>query len=201
MKRSLAILVSALSISAMTVPMTLPVWAEAADTKEEASDTQDLEDGVYIVDFNTDSSMFHTNEACEGKGQLTVEDGKMTLHISLVSKNIVNLFPGLAEDAQKDDAELLQPTTDTVTYKDGLSDEVYGFDVPVEALDQDFDLAIIGTKGKWYDHTVSVSNPEEMNDDNKLPVEVAEDEAEDTENAAEDTEDAKESLSRCIHHI
>ena len=89
MKRSLAILVSALSISAMTVPMTLPVWAEAADTKEEASDTQDLEDGVYIVDFNTDSSMFHTNEACEGKGQLTVEDGKMTLHISLVSKNIV----------------------------------------------------------------------------------------------------------------
>ena len=70
MKRSLAILVSALSISAMTVPMTLPVWAEAADTKEEASDTQDLEDGVYIVDFNTDSSMFHTNEACEGKGQL-----------------------------------------------------------------------------------------------------------------------------------
>lgn len=191
MKRSLAILVSALSISAMTVPMTLPVWAEAADTKEEASDTQDLEDGVYIVDFNTDSSMFHTNEACEGKGQLTVKDGKMTLHISLVSKNIVNLFPGLAEDAQKDDAELLQPTTDTVTYKDGLSDEVNGFDVPVEALDQDFDLAIIGTKGKWYDHTVSVSNPEEMNDDNKLPVEVAEDEAEDTENAAEDTEDAE----------
>ena len=191
MKRSLAILVSALSISAMTVPMTLPVWAEAADTKEEASDTQDLEDGVYIVDFNTDSSMFHTNEACEGKGQLTVEDGKMTLHISLVSKNIVNLFPGLAEDAQKDDAELLQPTTDTVTYKDGLSDEVYGFDVPVEALDQDFDLAIIGTKGKWYDHTVSVSNLEEMNDDNKLPVEVAEDEAEDTENAAADTEDAE----------
>lgn len=191
MKRSLAILVSALSISAMTVPMTLPVWAEAADTKEEASDTQDLEDGVYIVDFNTDSSMFHTNEACEGKGQLTVEDGKMTLHISLVSKNIVNLFPGLAEDAQKDDAELLQPTTDTVTYKDGLSDEVNGFDVPIEALDQDFDLAIIGTKGKWYDHTVSVSNPEEMNDDNKLPVEVAEDEAEDTENAAEDTEDAE----------
>ena len=191
MKRSLAILVSALSISAMTVPMTLPVWAEAADTKEEASDTQDLEDGVYIVDFNTDSSMFHTNEACEGKGQLTVEDGKMTLHITLVSENIVNLFPGVAEDAQKDDAELLQPTTDTVTYKDGLSDEVYGFDVPVEALDQDFDLAIIGTKGKWYDHTVSVSNPEEMNDDNKLPVEVAEDEAEDTENAAEDTEDAE----------
>ena len=209
-RRSFVLFLSALTMSAALIG-TSPVLAETketteaadskdadakdADTKDsDAKDTADsaaLEDGVYTAEFDTDSSMFHTNEACEGKGQLTVEDGKMTLHISLVSKNIVNLFPGLAEDAQKDDAELLQPTTDTVTYKDGLSDEVYGFDVPVEALDQDFDLAIIGTKGKWYDHTVSVSNPEEMNDDNKLPVEVAEDEAEDTENAAEDTEDAE----------
>ena len=29
---------------------------------------------------------------------------------------------------------------------------------PVEALDQEFDLALIGTKGKWYDHKVSVSD-------------------------------------------
>ena len=159
MKRSLAILVSALSISAMTVPMTLPVWAEAADTKEEASDTQDLEDGVYIVDFNTDSSMFHVNETCDGKGTLTVKDGKMTIHITLTSKNIINLYPGLAEDAQKDGAELLQPVTDTVTYKDGTSEEVNGFDVPVPAIDEEFDLALIGTKGVWYDHKVSVSNP------------------------------------------
>ena len=48
------------------------------------------------------------NEAMDGKGTLTVEDGKMTIHISLVSKNIVNLFEGTAEDAQKDGAELLQ---------------------------------------------------------------------------------------------
>ena len=159
MKRSLAILVSALSISAMTVPMTLPVWAEAADTKEEASDTQDLEDGVYIVDFNTDSSMFHVNEANDKKGTLTVKDGKMTIHVSLVSKKIVNLFAGTAEDAQKDGAKLIQPTTEEVTYSDGSKEEVYAFAVSVEALDQEFDLALIGTKGKWYDHKVSVSNP------------------------------------------
>lgn len=30
--------------------------------------------------------MFHVNEAMDGKGTLTVEDGKMTIHISLVSK-------------------------------------------------------------------------------------------------------------------
>ena len=83
-----------------------------------------LADGVYTADFNTDSSMFHVNEACEGKGTLTVENGQMTIHISLPSKSILNLFCGTAEDAQKDGAALLQPTTDTVTYSDGLSEEV-----------------------------------------------------------------------------
>lgn len=118
-----------------------------------------LEDGVYSAAFDTDGSMFHVNEACEGRGTLTVEDGKMTLHISLPSKNIVNLFPGLAEDAEKDGAELLEPTIDTVTYSDGMTEEVHGFDIPVTALDEEFDLAILGTKGKWYDHKVIVSDP------------------------------------------
>lgn len=118
-----------------------------------------LEDGVYTAEFETDSSMFHVNEANDGKGVLTVKDGQMSIHISLTSKNIVNLFVGKAADAKKDGAELLQPTTDTVTYDDGTTEEVNGFDVPVKALDKDFDLALIGTKGKWYDHTVSVTNP------------------------------------------
>ena len=126
-----------------------------------------LADGVYTADFDTDSSMFHANEACDGKGTLTVKDGEMTIHVSLVSKTILNLFPGLAEDAQKDGAVLLQPTTDTVTYSDGLSEEVYGFDIPVPALDTEFDLALIGKKGVWYDHKVSVSNPEPQEDAGK----------------------------------
>ena len=37
-----------------------------------------LPDGVYTADFETDSSMFHTSEACNGKGTLTVENGVMT---------------------------------------------------------------------------------------------------------------------------
>lgn len=126
-----------------------------ASTQKEA----ELADGVYTAEFNTDSSMFHVNEACDGKGKLTVENGQMTIHISLASTHIVNLYVGLADDAAKDGAELLEPTTDTVTYSDGTSEEVYGFDVPVPALDEEFDLAILGTKGKWYDHKVSVTNP------------------------------------------
>lgn len=117
-----------------------------------------LPDGVYTADFDTDSSMFHANEASDGKGTLTVKDGQMTFHVSLASKKIVNLYVGMAADAEAHEADWLQPTTDTVTYSDGLSDEVYGFDIPVKALDEDFQLAILGSKGKWYDHTVRVAN-------------------------------------------
>ena len=130
--------------------------ASAAETAGESS-ASDLEDGTYTADFNTDSNMFHVNEAKEGKGVLTVKDGKMTIHVSLVSKNIVNVFVGTKEEAQADGAELIEPTTDEVTYSDGTTDEVYGFDIPVEKLDEDFNVAIIGKKGTWYDHVVSVS--------------------------------------------
>ena len=132
----------------------------AASESAAASSALALEDGTYTAEFDTDSSMFHVNEASDGKGTLTVEDGQMTLHISLQSKKIVNLYVGMAADAPDHEADWLQPTTDTVTYSDGTSEEVYGFDVPVEALDTDFQLAILGTKGKWYDHTVSVRNVE-----------------------------------------
>lgn len=116
--------------------------------------------GTYKAEFKTDSSMFHVNEANEGMGDLTVAaDGSMTIHVSLASKKIVNLYPGLAADAQKDGAQLLQPTTDTVTYKDGTTEEVYGFDIPVPALDTEFDCALVGEKGSWYDHKVSVVSP------------------------------------------
>ena len=121
-----------------------------------------LPDGLYTAEFDTDSSMFHANEACDGKGNLTVKDGVMTFHVSLVSKKIVNLYPGMAADAEDHKTDWLLPTTDTVTYTDGTSEEVYGYDIPVTALDEDFQLAILGTKGKWYDHTVSVRNAQPL---------------------------------------
>ena len=112
------------------------------------TESSSLEDGVYIADFNTDSSMFHVNEACDGKGTLTVKDGEMTIHVSLTSKKILNLYYGLAADAAKEGAKLLDPTTDSVTYSDGM------------------------TEGTWYDHKVSVSNPEPKEDDIKSTVDL-----------------------------
>lgn len=144
---------------------------EAAEENTEESEQEQigdvLKDGVYSAKFDTDSGMFHVNESQDGKGVLTVKDGKMTIHVSLVSKSILNLFPGLAEDAAKEGAELLEPTTDSVTYSDGYTEEVYGFDIPVPYLDKEFDVALIGKKGKWYDHKVSVSEAQPLEAEGK----------------------------------
>ena len=148
------------SESASEVASTVETAPAAESESETPAAEAALPDGVYTADFNTDSSMFHANESCDGKGTLTVADGQMTMHVSLQSKKIVNLYLGMAADAADHEADWLQPTTDTVTYSDGTSEEVYGFDIPVAAVDTDFQLAILGTKGTWYDHTVSVANAE-----------------------------------------
>ncbi len=156
MKRVLTILLAALLALSC-----LAALAEAA----KATEAPALEDGVYTALFTTDSSMFHVNEALEDKGTLTVQDGQMTIHVTLASKSIVNLFCGLAEDAKKDGAALLEPTVDAVDYPDGTTDEAFGFDIPVPAVGEEFDVALVGKKGKWYDHKVMVSDP--------VPVEEA----------------------------
>ena len=137
----------------------------ASSVASSAAETAALPDGVYTAEFDTDSSMFHANEAVDGMGTLTVENGTMTFHVSLQSQKIVNLYPGMAADAPAHESDWLQPTVDTVTYSDGTSDEVYGFDIPVAAVDADFQLAILGTKGTWYDHTVSISDAEPAAED------------------------------------
>ena len=159
------------------------VSPETAEKESQTTKNSVIEDGIYSAEFDTDSSMFHVNEAKGGRGILTVKDGKMTIHVSLASKGILNLFVGTAEDAQKEGAGLLEPTTDTVTYSDGWTEEVYGFDIPVPALDEEFSVALIGKKGKWYDHKVSVTD---------LQPET-EDSSETTEKTAEET--AKEGAS------
>lgn len=145
-------------------------WIGLAGCSEQKAETPspsvagELEDGVYLAEFRSDSSMFHVNEVCDGKGILTVEKGEMTIHLTMPSKNIVNLFPGTAEEAKQEGASLLMPVLEEVTYDDGFTEEVYGFDLPVPALKEEFDCALLGKKGKWYDHKVSVSNPERQDD-------------------------------------
>lgn len=98
--------------SSETVTETLPEEPmeeepESDETDKQNQDTAELADGIYTAEFTTDSSMFRVNETCEGKGTLTVENGEMTIHITLGSKKILNLYPGLAEDASEEGTELL----------------------------------------------------------------------------------------------
>lgn len=105
--------------------------------------------------------MFHVNEFYKDKVTLTVENGQMTIHAPLASDGIINLYLGKAEDAEKDGATLIDRTLEKVDFGDGTEpEEVSAFDIPVPVLDEPFDLAILGTKGKWYDHVVSVSDVE-----------------------------------------
>ena len=98
MKRKTVIALCMLSIAAAmgsysSVMAEEKTSAEAAAESKEAIENE-LKDGIYTADFDTDSNMFHVNEAKDGKGTLTVKNGEMTIHVSLVSKSIVNLFSG-----------------------------------------------------------------------------------------------------------
>jgi hypothetical protein len=116
-----------------------------------AAETAALPDGVYTAEFDTDSSMFHANEACDGKGTLTVENGQMTFHVSLASTHIVNLYlgklavactvyPNLNDKALQDSYKvmgaenLLKTMLTSGEYAEYLQkvQEVCGFDVPLQ---------------------------------------------------------------------
>lgn len=117
-----------------------------------------LEDGIYSAKFETDSGMFKINETKEGRGILTVKDGKMTMEIVLSGDGIVGLYEGLAKDAKNDEKNRINCSKVTVKYDDGSEEEVNSFVIDVPVLDKEFDLALIGKKEKWYDHKVIVSD-------------------------------------------
>lgn len=131
--------------------------AAGISPKKGETENGELENGVYKATFTTDSSMFRVNEADKGLGLLTVRPGNnMTIKVNLMSKNIINLYLGKADKAENDKANWINPKEAEVTYPDGTKETVYSFEIPVPALDKDFDVAILGTKGKWYDHVCKV---------------------------------------------
>ena len=169
MKKFLSVVCAGVLAAALTACTAAPAASQSAAASSAASvqaqSAPALADGVYQASFSTDSSMFHANEACDGKGVLTVQNDQMSIYVTLAGKGIVNLFPGTAEDAQKPGAEWLQPTLETVHYSDGTTDEANAFLIPVPYLDEEFEVALVGKKGTWYDHKVSVSDPQPLADD------------------------------------
>ena len=89
----------------------------ASSAASEVTETAALPDGVYTAEFDTDSGMFHANEACDGKGTLTVKDGKVTAKIVWSSKNYDYMKVG-------------DTKYDTV-----IEDEHSTFEIPVSCFD------------------------------------------------------------------
>jgi serine/threonine protein kinase len=111
-----------------------------------------LAEGVYQAVFKTNGSSFLPQE---GRCLLEVKKGKMLLRINLVNENVENLFQGLKEDAQKAGAALINPTM-VVSQGGGA---LYGFTMPLKAIDEEFDLAFLASNGQWYDRKIIVTDP------------------------------------------
>lgn len=106
------------------------------------------EDGVYLIEVETDSSMFHA-ESCT----LTVKDGTYTATLTLPGEGFSRLYFGTDKEAES------APDADIYDYY--LNDEgKYSFDVPVAALDKELDIAAWGQRrDRWYPHTITFPTP------------------------------------------
>lgn len=120
------------------------------ETDDATAETGGLEDGSYAIEVETDSSMFRA-ESCE----LVVDKGSYLAKLSLPGEGFSRLYFGSAEDAAQ--------ASDEEIYDYYLNDEgKYTFDLPIEALDEEFAIAAFGQRrDTWYDHTIVFHAPAE----------------------------------------
>lgn len=76
--------------------------ATATTAESQAMATAALPDGVHTARFETGNSIFHMSEMMRDHGVLTIRDGKMTLHVPLQSKRILNLSPRARRGCQRE---------------------------------------------------------------------------------------------------
>ena len=110
-----------------------------AETKQTATENT-LEDGQYFIDVDSSSSMFRIVSAV-----LTVEDGDMSVAMTLSGHGYLRLFLGTGEEA-------LQAEESDFYYFEEDEDGTYTYTIPVEALDTEFACAAWSiNREKWYD--------------------------------------------------
>ncbi len=95
-----------------------------------------LKDGVYPVEVDSSSSMFHITEA-----ELTVADGKMSAKLTLSGSGYGKVFMGTGEEAEKaGEGDYIQA--------EESADGKNVFEIPVEALDKGIDCAAYSKRKK-----------------------------------------------------
>ncbi len=102
-----------------------------------------LNDGIYSIDVKSSASMFKIVDC-----KLTVENGKMTAVMTLSAHGYEKVFLGTKEDAEN-------ASDSDFSYFKETDEGKYCYEIPVEALDMEFDCAAFSIRRqKWYDRTL-----------------------------------------------
>ena len=148
----LAILMVSMGLASFALGCGSAAPAENTDEQQEVAVEEVVAaptDGTYDIEVETDSSMFHA-DSCT----LTVADGSYMATLVLPGEGFSRLYFGTAEEAAS--------ASDEDIYDYHLNDEgKYTFDIPVEALDEELQIAAFGQRrDTWYDHTIIFHAPE-----------------------------------------
>ena len=147
----LAVIVMSMGLAGFVLGCGSAPVSEGGQRQEAAVDgaATALADGTYDIEVETDSSMFHS-DSCT----LTVADGTYVAALVLPGEGFSRLYFGTAEEAIT--------ASDDLIYDYRLNDEgKYTFDIPVEALDEELQIAAFGQRrDTWYDHTIIFHAPE-----------------------------------------
>jgi len=104
---------------------------------------KDIVDGIYDITVESSSSMFKIEEA-----ELIVEDGEMTVVMTMAAKGYLKVFMGTGAEAA---ASEVSDYIDFAENEDGR----HTFTVPVEALDTPVACAAFSKdREKWYDRSL-----------------------------------------------
>ncbi len=105
----------------------------------------DVADGTYEVEVESSSSMFKITKAV-----LTVENGEMTVDLTLSGTSYLVLYPGTGAEAAADTEDHYIGYTED-------ADGAYTYTIPVPALDEAFPCAAFSVKKEqWYDRSLLV---------------------------------------------
>ena len=132
---------------------------EASNTAEEketkAAEAAKPADGEYETSAEATGSMFRVISS-----RLIVKDGKLKASILLSGTGYDYLYTGTAAEAAAADEKSWIAPTGSETYTDtktGAEKTGYRFEIPVEELDKQMDVAVRSAKKKtWADKTVTI---------------------------------------------
>lgn len=159
-------------------------------TTDEKKETKAAEaakpaDGDYASEAETTGSMFRIISS-----KLIVKDGKLTASILLSGTGYDYLYVGkAAEAAAADEKTWIAPVGSETYTEDGAEKTGYRFEIPVEELDKQMDVAVRSAKKKtWADKTVTIHSTDAIPTVTPEPTETP------SENPDEDNSNKPESV-------